>query len=132
MRLRLASYNLHKCRGTFGPYAPEQNLAVIAGLGADIVALQEVDCYPEDGQHERDRDAATRLTLTATGSLMGAVTRYSCGSTPGKSVAQRGREGQAFSSGRAVLPRPCLSRRRGGAPGSSAGCGRAGSRRPGP
>ena len=43
MRLRLASYNLHKCRGTFGPYAPEQNLAVIAGLGADIVALQEVD-----------------------------------------------------------------------------------------
>ena len=39
MRLRLASYNLHKCRGTFGPYAPEQNLAVIAGLGADIVAL---------------------------------------------------------------------------------------------
>lgn len=43
MRLRLASYNLHKCRGMFGPYAPERNLEVIAGLGADVVALQEVD-----------------------------------------------------------------------------------------
>jgi len=43
MRLRLASYNLHKCRGTFGPYAPERNLEVIANLGADVVALQEVD-----------------------------------------------------------------------------------------
>lgn len=43
MRLRLASYNLHKCRGSFGPYAPERNLEVIAGLGADVVALQEVD-----------------------------------------------------------------------------------------
>lgn len=43
MRLRLASYNLHKCRGMAGPYAPERNLAVIADLRADIVALQEVD-----------------------------------------------------------------------------------------
>ncbi|CAM3209654.1 Metal-dependent hydrolase, endonuclease/exonuclease/phosphatase family [Paracoccus aminovorans] len=41
--LRLASYNLHKCRGMTGPHAPERNLAVIAELGADVVALQEVD-----------------------------------------------------------------------------------------
>ena len=41
--LRLASYNLHKCRGMTGPHAPERNLEVIAGLGADVVALQEVD-----------------------------------------------------------------------------------------
>lgn len=41
--LRIASYNLHKCRGVTGPHAPERNLEVIAGLGADIVALQEVD-----------------------------------------------------------------------------------------
>ena len=34
MRLRVATYNLHKCRGTFGPYAPERNLEVIAGLEA--------------------------------------------------------------------------------------------------
>src|SRR5690606_39979654 len=43
MRIRLVSYNLHKCRGSFGPFAPERNLDVIAQLGADIVALQEVD-----------------------------------------------------------------------------------------
>ncbi|MCF3974479.1 endonuclease/exonuclease/phosphatase family protein [Paracoccus sp. EGI L200073] len=39
----LASYNLHKCRGLTGPHAPERNLAVIAALKPDIIALQEVD-----------------------------------------------------------------------------------------
>lgn len=43
MDLRVASYNLHKCRGMTGPHAPQRNLEVIGGLGADIVALQEVD-----------------------------------------------------------------------------------------
>ncbi len=43
MDLRLASYNLHKCRGMTGPHAPQRNLEVIGGLRADIVALQEVD-----------------------------------------------------------------------------------------
>ncbi|MDO5605702.1 MAG: endonuclease/exonuclease/phosphatase family protein [Paracoccus sp. (in: a-proteobacteria)] len=43
MRLRVASYNLHKCRGLTGPHAPERNLAVIAELKPDIIALQEVD-----------------------------------------------------------------------------------------
>lgn len=41
--LRLASYNLHKCRGLTGPFDPIRNLLVIAELGADVVALQEVD-----------------------------------------------------------------------------------------
>ncbi len=41
--LRLASYNLHKCRGITGPHAPERNLEVIAALKPDIIALQEVD-----------------------------------------------------------------------------------------
>lgn len=41
--LRLASYNLHKCRGVTGPHAPERNLQVIADLNPDIIALQEVD-----------------------------------------------------------------------------------------
>lgn len=42
-KLRLASYNLHKCRGVTGPHAPERNLEVIANLDPDIIALQEVD-----------------------------------------------------------------------------------------
>ena len=37
--LRLASYNLHKCRGMTGPHAPERNLRVIAEL--DAVSLYE-------------------------------------------------------------------------------------------
>ncbi|MFV0385648.1 endonuclease/exonuclease/phosphatase family protein [Paracoccus sp. (in: a-proteobacteria)] len=41
--LRLASYNLHKCRGLTGPHAPERNLQVIRELAPDIIALQEVD-----------------------------------------------------------------------------------------
>ncbi|SDD73729.1 Metal-dependent hydrolase, endonuclease/exonuclease/phosphatase family [Paracoccus isoporae] len=43
MKLRVASYNLHKCRGMTGPHAPERNLQVIAELNPDIIALQEVD-----------------------------------------------------------------------------------------
>ncbi|WP_312528345.1 endonuclease/exonuclease/phosphatase family protein [Paracoccus sp. (in: a-proteobacteria)] len=42
-RLRLASYNLHKCRGVTGPHAPERNLEVIAEMNPDVIALQEVD-----------------------------------------------------------------------------------------
>lgn len=41
--LKLASYNLHKCRGLTGPHAPERNLAVIHALQPDLIALQEVD-----------------------------------------------------------------------------------------
>jgi endonuclease/exonuclease/phosphatase family metal-dependent hydrolase len=41
--LRVASYNLHKCVGTDGKFDPGRVAAVIAELGADIVALQEAD-----------------------------------------------------------------------------------------
>ncbi len=41
--LRLASYNLHKCRGLTGPHAPERNLQVIKAMAPDVIALQEVD-----------------------------------------------------------------------------------------
>ena len=40
--LKIASYNLHKCRGMTGPHAPLRNLAVIRSLDPDIIALQEV------------------------------------------------------------------------------------------
>jgi endonuclease/exonuclease/phosphatase family metal-dependent hydrolase len=41
--LRVASYNVHKCIGTDGKFDPGRIAAVIAELGADLVALQEVD-----------------------------------------------------------------------------------------
>lgn len=47
----LASYNVHGCVGTDGRKDIRRIAGVIGTLGADVVALQEVDCYPEDGQH---------------------------------------------------------------------------------
>lgn len=40
---RLASYNVHKCLGTDGRRAPGRVLDVVNTIGADVVAMQEVD-----------------------------------------------------------------------------------------
>ena len=42
-RVRLASYNIRKCVGTDRRRDPDRVLSVLAGLGADVVALQEAD-----------------------------------------------------------------------------------------
>ena len=41
--MKVASYNIHKCRGVDGLVRPKRIVAVIKELGADLVALQEVD-----------------------------------------------------------------------------------------
>ncbi|TDH60288.1 endonuclease/exonuclease/phosphatase family protein [Dankookia rubra] len=41
--MRVASYNVHKCVGTDGRFDPGRITAVIGELGADLIALQEVD-----------------------------------------------------------------------------------------
>jgi endonuclease/exonuclease/phosphatase family metal-dependent hydrolase len=41
-RLRVVTYNVHKCRGLDGRVRPERIAAVLQELDADIVALQEV------------------------------------------------------------------------------------------
>lgn len=43
MTLRLASYNVHKCVGTDGKRLPGRVIDAINEVGADVVALQEVD-----------------------------------------------------------------------------------------
>ncbi len=40
--LRVATYNVHKCRGMDGRTRPERIASVLKGLRADIIALQEV------------------------------------------------------------------------------------------
>ena len=55
--LRVASWNVHKCVGTDGRYDPDRTAAVIAELGADLVALQEVD--RRFGRRTARLDAAT-------------------------------------------------------------------------
>lgn len=41
-KLRIATYNIHKCRGLDGRARPERIAAVLREIDADIVALQEV------------------------------------------------------------------------------------------
>ena len=41
--MKVASYNIHKCRGADGMTRPDRIVGVIRELGADVVALQEVD-----------------------------------------------------------------------------------------
>jgi len=41
--LKVASYNIHKCRGMDGATRPDRIVGVIGDLGAGLIALQEVD-----------------------------------------------------------------------------------------
>lgn len=60
LSLSLASYNIHRCFGTDGRYAPERTAEVIDALDADIVGLQEVDMrLLVDGRAQLDFLAAT-------------------------------------------------------------------------
>lgn len=41
--MKVASYNIHKCRGTDRLVRPDRIIGVLGEIGADLVALQEVD-----------------------------------------------------------------------------------------
>ena len=41
--MKVASYNIHKCRGTDRRVRPDRIVSVLGEIGADLVALQEVD-----------------------------------------------------------------------------------------
>lgn len=41
--MKVASYNIHKCRGTDRLVRPDRIISVLGEIGADLVALQEVD-----------------------------------------------------------------------------------------
>jgi endonuclease/exonuclease/phosphatase family metal-dependent hydrolase len=48
VKVRVATYNVHRCRGMDNRLRPDRIVAVLEEIGADIVALQEVVCL-EDG-----------------------------------------------------------------------------------
>jgi endonuclease/exonuclease/phosphatase family metal-dependent hydrolase len=54
MRIRVATYNIHKCRGLDRLVRPDRILEVLQTLDADIIALQEVHSV-ENGNIERDQ-----------------------------------------------------------------------------
>jgi endonuclease/exonuclease/phosphatase family metal-dependent hydrolase len=57
--LRIATYNIHRCRGLDGRTRPERIAAVISAIDADVVALQEViGAGPRRGSHIEEIGAA--------------------------------------------------------------------------
>lgn len=54
-RIRVATYNVHKCRGMDGRIRPDRIVEVLREIDADIVALQEVVC--RDGRRRHDHQA---------------------------------------------------------------------------
>ena len=54
VRIRVATYNIHKCRGMDGRTDPGRIAAVIRDLRADVVALQEV-LDVRDGKPQHDQ-----------------------------------------------------------------------------
>jgi endonuclease/exonuclease/phosphatase family metal-dependent hydrolase len=56
--LRIATYNIHRCRGLDGRTRPERIAAVLREIDADVVALQEVvGAGPRGGGHAEELGA---------------------------------------------------------------------------
>jgi endonuclease/exonuclease/phosphatase family metal-dependent hydrolase len=57
--LRIATYNIHRCRGLDGRTRPERIAAVLSAIDADVVALQEVvGAGPHGGGQAEELGAA--------------------------------------------------------------------------
>ena len=56
--LRIATYNIHRCRGLDGRTRPDRIAAVLRAIDADVVALQEVvGAGPRGGGHAEELGA---------------------------------------------------------------------------
>jgi endonuclease/exonuclease/phosphatase family metal-dependent hydrolase len=57
--LRVATYNIHRCRGLDGRIRPERTADVLQTIGADVIALQEVvGAGPRHAGHAQELGAA--------------------------------------------------------------------------
>jgi endonuclease/exonuclease/phosphatase family metal-dependent hydrolase len=56
----VASYNIHGCRGTAGPFRPDRVARVIAEIRPDLIALQEAQFYFRRGAGMLDAEAIER------------------------------------------------------------------------
>jgi endonuclease/exonuclease/phosphatase family metal-dependent hydrolase len=61
---RIATYNIHKCRGLDRRISPTRIAEVIRNLDADIVALQEVVGMDDRTEHNHVRQIAADLEMT--------------------------------------------------------------------
>lgn len=63
-RLRVATYNVHKCRGLDRRVSPERIVAVLREIEADVIALQEVVCVQgREDQHDQAHFIARQLGM---------------------------------------------------------------------
>jgi len=63
-QLRVATYNIHKCRGLDQRTRPDRIARVISELDADIVAIQEI-LDVQNGRPEFDQVRRLQLLLKA-------------------------------------------------------------------
>jgi endonuclease/exonuclease/phosphatase family metal-dependent hydrolase len=103
MRLRVVTYNVHRCRGMDRRIRPQRIVEVLGEINADVIALQEVLSIP-DGRPEDDqaRFIAEELKLLHTvggtrrlrGGLYGNVilSRWPILATHNYDISVRGRE----------------------------------------
>src|SRR3954471_12559099 len=71
-KLRIVTYNIHKCRGMDARVRPERVAAVLAELDADVIALQEV----VRGKKEKDQLVLIAKAVGAKHFRFGATRKY--------------------------------------------------------
>ncbi|MGD8569717.1 MAG: endonuclease/exonuclease/phosphatase family protein [Gammaproteobacteria bacterium] len=69
-RLKLATYNIHRCYGSDGVFDPARVTQVIQQLDTDIIALQEVETFVDGGQNILDMFATAAGFITIAGPTM--------------------------------------------------------------
>jgi endonuclease/exonuclease/phosphatase family metal-dependent hydrolase len=87
VQLRVATYNIHKCRGMDGRVRPERVAAVLRGLDADVIALQEV-VRVSDHEPQHDQAEFLRAALRGYELAFGETRSYRSG-TYGNAVLSR-------------------------------------------
>jgi endonuclease/exonuclease/phosphatase family metal-dependent hydrolase len=98
--VKIASYNIHKCRGVDGRFRPDRIVAVIAEIGADVMAIQEID--RKFGRKGGGLDAATILRETGMHLLGQSDVAYRLG-WHGNALLVRG-EPKSYRRSRIKLP----------------------------
>jgi endonuclease/exonuclease/phosphatase family metal-dependent hydrolase len=108
MRFRVATYNVHKCRGLDGRVRPDRIARVLKEVGADVVALQEVLSVhrgPPEAHQAEYLAAALGLNLRV------GITRTLRGGSYGNALLSRFALGEGRSHDLSVAgrePRGCL------------------------
>jgi endonuclease/exonuclease/phosphatase family metal-dependent hydrolase len=89
-RLRVVTYNVHKCRGLDRRVRPERIAEVLRGLDADVIALQEVlSGNSENGTARHDQVGVIAGELGGYQSCFGENRRLADGSSYGNAVLSR-------------------------------------------